>query len=168
MLSERNAGITFSTLSARAEVSRRTLYTHWGTIENLFADTIFPEGADLETDYGSLPLRERLTVFYSTFSTAVTAEVASGLASLMWASQYDPLSGKSIMSIGSAVRTHFVDRIAPLTDDQYDLLIGPLLLARMTRATVSLTLIATLIDLGVQQLQAVELTVHSERATASR
>ena len=33
--------ITFTTLALRARVSRRTLYTHWGTVEAAVADASF-------------------------------------------------------------------------------------------------------------------------------
>jgi len=152
MLGEGHDGITFSTLAARAEVSRRTLYTHWGTIENLLADTILPDQIGSVSDYDGLDLRGRLTLFYSRFSHAVSREVASGVAHLLWASQYDPGPTKTIAGIGSAVQTIFVERVAPLTEDQYDLLIAPIIFARMTRASVTAGLISALIQLGVQLL----------------
>jgi len=154
MLGERHDGITFSTLAARAEVSRRTLYTHWGTIEGLLADTILPDQVGSASDYDGLNLSERLTLFYSRFSDAISKEVASGVAHLLWASQYDPTSMRTMARIGSAVQAIFVERVAPLTEDQYDLLIAPIIFARMTRASVSPTLISTLIQLGAQLLGA--------------
>ncbi len=32
--------LTFTSLAAEAEVSRRTLYTHWGTIDRLIAEAV--------------------------------------------------------------------------------------------------------------------------------
>jgi len=33
--------LSISTVAAQARVSRRTIYSHWGTIEDLVADSIF-------------------------------------------------------------------------------------------------------------------------------
>lgn len=154
MLGERNATITFSTLSVRAEVSRRTLYTHWGTIENLFAETVLPkEKASLET--AGLDLSQRLELFYRSFSDAVTSESAFGLPSASWASRHSESFSTEVVGIGSAVRAIFAERVAPITDDQYFLLVSPVLVAHMRGMALPDSLIASLVELGINQLGSV-------------
>lgn len=40
--------ITISSVAVAAKVSRRTIYSHWGTIEDLAADSIFDEHEHVE------------------------------------------------------------------------------------------------------------------------
>ena len=42
--------ITLSSLAAEARVSRRTIYTHWGTIETAVAEALFGETERAESD----------------------------------------------------------------------------------------------------------------------
>ena len=50
LLQQPGAEITFSTIALAAKVSRRTLYTHWGTVEAVVADAEFGFGPSAERD----------------------------------------------------------------------------------------------------------------------
>lgn len=47
---ERGDELTISSVAKEALVSRRTIYAHWGTIEDLVADSIFGEHEHVERD----------------------------------------------------------------------------------------------------------------------
>ena len=46
----RGDDVTISSVAGEALVSRRTIYAHWGSIENLVADSIFDDSESAERD----------------------------------------------------------------------------------------------------------------------
>jgi len=61
MLSERTGEpLTFSRLAEEAQVSRRTLYTHWGTIERVIGEAIALHTAEFSFDPQGMKPREIL------------------------------------------------------------------------------------------------------------
>jgi len=42
--------LSISTVAAQARVSRRTIYSHWGTIEDLVADSVFDAHETVERE----------------------------------------------------------------------------------------------------------------------
>ena len=52
--------ITLSSLAAEARVSRRTIYTHWGTVESAVAEALFDETESAEADRFRLVVTDTL------------------------------------------------------------------------------------------------------------
>src|SRR6187431_2238601 len=62
LLAERNGEpLTFSRLAEAAQVSRRTLYTHWGSVERVIADAATFQPSVMPHDLAGLSKRELLT-----------------------------------------------------------------------------------------------------------
>src|SRR6187431_34732 len=62
MLAERSGEpLTFSRLAEAAQVSRRTLYTHWGSVERVIGDAAEFELAGAKRDLQGMSKREMLT-----------------------------------------------------------------------------------------------------------
>jgi AcrR family transcriptional regulator len=76
--------LTFTTLAARARVSRRTLYTHWGSIEKVISDAVTLRASEKPVDLSALEPRDRLRRFLESVRTGLGDPVTRvALASLM-------------------------------------------------------------------------------------
>ncbi len=91
MLSEPSATpLTLSTLAAEARVSRRTLYTHWGSIEKVVSDAVTQTRDPDELDQADLPVSERLELFLENLRSGIHERVThAAFVTLMMQSSYD-------------------------------------------------------------------------------
>ena len=60
LLDRDGAEITLSSLATEARVSRRTIYTHWGTVESAVAEAMFDETESAESDRFMLVVTDTL------------------------------------------------------------------------------------------------------------
>lgn len=155
MLAERSSDpLTFTSLASEAQVSRRTLYTHWGTIEKVISDAVTLHSTEAVVDISHLPPRERMTHFLEAVRRGIHEPVtAVALASLVNQATHDSKAGESLVAMGETRMDQFRASVAPITTDQYSQLVGPIFLAEfVNRAPASDELIAQIVDHGVAML----------------
>jgi AcrR family transcriptional regulator len=123
--------LTFSSLSERARVSRRTLYTHWGTVEQLIADAVDVEHAKIvPTDPAGLSARERLSTHLRGIRDGLMQPLTRvALASLIGQAPIDAKAAESLAGMNASRLQQFREFVGPVTQDQYNQLVGPLFLA---------------------------------------
>lgn len=155
MLAERRGeALTFSSLSKEAQVSRRTLYVHWGTIEQVISDAVTlqlpAESADSE---GSTP-REQLSRFLSGIRDSLHEPVTSvALTTLVNHAAQNEKAADALLAMGDSRISQFRAVIGPVDAAQYAQLVGPIYFAEfVARETASDELIETLVDRGVELL----------------
>jgi AcrR family transcriptional regulator len=144
--------LTFTTLAARARVSRRTLYTHWGSIEKVISDAVTLRASEKPVDLSALEPRDRLRRFLESVRTGLGDPVTRvALASLMNRSTRD-----AALSLADMAATRMDQLRASLGDvdrDVYLQLVGPIFFAEFFDAEpASDALIDSLIDRGSQLL----------------
>ena len=123
--------LTFSSLSERARVSRRTLYTHWGTVEQLIADAVNVEHAEIvETDPAGLSPRERLSTHLRAIRDGLAQPLTRvALATLIGQAPVDAKAAESLAAMNASRLQHFREFVGPVTQDHYNQLVGPIFLA---------------------------------------
>jgi AcrR family transcriptional regulator len=119
--------LTFTTLAAEAQVSRRTLYTHWGSIDRVIAEAATEEFAAEDTDFSGLDLTGRLCAFLrlvrNRLADPATSVAATGLVAR---AVHDPEAVEVLAAMVERGRGEFALHVAPITPEQYELIIGPL------------------------------------------
>ena len=119
--------LTFTTLAAEAQVSRRTLYTHWGTIDRVIAEAATEEFAPEDTDFSGLDLTGRLCAFLrlvrNRLADPATSVAATGLVAR---AVHDPEAVDVLAAMVERGRGEFATHVTPITPEQYELIIGPL------------------------------------------
>ena len=121
-----SAPLTFTVLAAEAQVSRRTLYTHWGSIDRAISDAVTNSfGGDAE-DFDGLTCFERLQRFLTSardgmrdpvFAATVTTQIAKATR--------DPEAAASLREMNQAAIAKF--NVGPSLDETSRL--GPLVSA---------------------------------------
>jgi AcrR family transcriptional regulator len=156
MLGERSGEpLTLTSLATRAQVSRRTLYTHWGTIERVISDAVtLYETSDGLSPEGLSP-RERLEIFLATLRERLHDPVTNAaLATLIHEAAQDDSASEPLAALGAWPIQRFEASVAPVTEDQYLQIVGPLFLAEFVmREPASDALLAALVERGVELLQ---------------
>lgn len=145
--------LTFSTLALEAQVSRRTLYSHWGSIENLLADALVFH-LDEPDDVSQLPLADRLRDHLLGARAGLSMPIVStALLTLMTKARVTPDSEALFGDFDSKWLDEFRDHVGPITPEQYAMLIGPIIFMEFTRHTpASDEMIERIIELGVAML----------------
>jgi len=121
-----SAPLTFTVLAAEAQVSRRTLYTHWGSIDRAISDAVTNSfGGDAE-DFDGLTCFERLQRFLTSardgmrdpvFAATVTTQIAKATR--------DPEAAASLREMNQAAIAKFTDQVVPVSAEQYAAIVGP-------------------------------------------
>lgn len=119
--------LTFTSLSLEAQVSRRTLYTHWGSVDRIIADAISVVFADDEETFQALPEEERLPYFLRlTRDRMALPLTAMAFATLISRAVYNAEAAGAIVEMSTRGRDVFIARVGPITPLQYELIIGPI------------------------------------------
>ncbi len=142
---------TFTTLAARARVSRRTLYTHWGSIEKVIRDVVALRAEDRPVDSPSLSPRDSLRQFLESMRAGIADPVTRfALAALMNQSSHDTDAARSFVDLAVTRTEHFRSSVAPVDQTTYAQLVGPILFAEFLGGEpASDELIDALVDRGV-------------------
>jgi AcrR family transcriptional regulator len=155
MLGERSGEpLTLTSLATRAQVSRRTLYTHWGTIERVISDAVtLHENSDGLSPEGLSP-RERLEIYLTTIRERLHDPVTNvALATLIHQAAQDDASAEPLAALGAWPLDAFTDTVGPVTLDQYLQIVGPLFLSEFVmREPASDALLAQLVQTGLDVL----------------
>jgi len=126
---------TFTTLAAHARVSRRTLYTHWGSIDRVISDAVTLRVAEELEDLSSMPPRARLRRFLESIRTGVADPVTRvALTSLMNQSNHDADAANSLVDMAATRMQHFRETVAPIERDVYLQIAGPIYFAEFLDA----------------------------------
>jgi AcrR family transcriptional regulator len=155
MLAEpQGAPLTLSALAAVAQVSRRTLYVHWGTIQQVISEAVtFSQDSETETLEG-LPPRDILRhLLQSVRSSAQDPASNVALATMLGQAAQDPAAAAIVRTTAEESVARYSALLGPVTLEQYALLVGPILFAEFVgRESASDELIETLVDQGVDIL----------------
>jgi AcrR family transcriptional regulator len=119
--------LTFSRLADEAQVSRRTLYTHWGTIERVIGEavTLAPLGAEVDTE-GKGP-REILRALLRRKRDRLTDPVTHlALTSLVAQASADDKAAEVLASMSLDRLGEYSELLVPMTHNQYSQIVGPL------------------------------------------
>ena len=122
--------LTLSALAAEAQVSRRTLYVHWGTIQQVISDAVTFEATDILDATGLSPrdtLRGLLEELRTRLGDPVTrvALVTMLTQATQAASAATVVEATAIAGLG-----RFSAMLGEMTAEQYGQLVGPVLFAQ--------------------------------------
>ena len=155
MLSERRGeALTFSSLSKEAQVSRRTLYVHWGTIEQVISDAVtLPRSEDDARDSNATP-RETLRSYLIELRDSLREPVTSvAISTLVNHAAQNEKAAAALLAMGDARTTQFTALLGPIEPEQYSLLVGPIFFSEfLVREPASDDLIDVLVERGVEML----------------
>lgn len=143
-LAERSGPLTFSTIAQRAQVSRQTLYIHWGTIEALIADTV-PADAFAVGNDDTLDSEAKLTRFLTQTAATMTGQTGGAIAHLMTAATYSDTARAALERIESDIISIAGSVVGPLSSDEYARLVNPVVASALMHDTVSQSLIESLV-----------------------
>lgn len=150
LLVERKGALTFSQVAERALVARQTLYTHWGTIENLIADTIVLSRTRTPDQYAGLDARSRAELFLTEMTEVVDPAVASATASMIAALHYDKNAGTAFAKVANGLFEAFTADVGEVSHDQFIEIVGPILMMMLPGAQVSRQMILSLAERAAQ------------------
>jgi AcrR family transcriptional regulator len=154
MLAESSgATLTLSALAARAQVSRRTLYVHWGTIQQVISEAVSLERGD-DIDPTGLSQREILHKLLLGMRESIHNTVSQvALTTMLSHAAQDPAAGDVVKQNADEGLAHFTALLGPVSHDQYAQLVGPILYAEfVVREPASDTLVDDLVEHGARML----------------
>ena len=140
LLSEPQSGpLTFTLLASEAQVSRRTLYTHWGSIDGVISEAVSYVFAEDDTDLSELTLEGRVNEFLLLVRNRMAEPMTSvAIAGMIAKATHDPDAALSLSSMSERGREEFSEHVAPITIEQYELIVGPIFHAEyIARATMT-------------------------------
>ncbi|WP_213814234.1 TetR/AcrR family transcriptional regulator [Glaciihabitans sp. dw_435] len=153
--------LTFSTLAAEAQVSRRTLYVHWGTMQQILSDIIGVRRTRIVVDpsENASPrdiLKEFLTALRNDLHEPVTA---LALTALLSQAAQDERAADIVLASSVGGTDEISSLLGPVTQLQLSLLIGPLFYSEFfLRTPASNAIVDDLVDTGMRTLGLQELT----------
>ncbi|MBK4347722.1 TetR/AcrR family transcriptional regulator [Lacisediminihabitans changchengi] len=124
--------LTFTILAAEAQVSRRTLYTHWGSIDRVISDAVSSTFAGDASDFDGLTTFERLNHFLVQVRDTMCDPVFAATVTMQMAkATRDPEAADSLREMNDAAIAEFRERVAPVTTQQYGAIVGPVFFAQL-------------------------------------
>jgi AcrR family transcriptional regulator len=146
--------LNFTILAKEAQVSRRTLYTHWGTIERVISASVTALDTVELPDQSGLSPQEKLTALLFAVRDSIADPVtAAALASLVGQAPQDDNAAASLAETTVARIDQFRERVSAITPEQFTALIGPIYFAQFVmRETASDELIESLVARGTEML----------------
>jgi AcrR family transcriptional regulator len=124
--------VTISTLARRAEVSRRTIYVHWQSVEQLIAEAtantaVLPIVGDFE---GSL--QERLLTFlYDTRALLRTRLPRIAVSSVAYFAANDAVHNERLRELHQRRLRQFRAAVGDISEEQFGLIVGPVYFAAL-------------------------------------
>lgn len=120
--------LTWTSLSVEAQVSRRTLYTHWDSVDELLTDIIAGSSVVTVAEVSD-PMEDRLRSFLRGIRTRASSRVefiVMVTTALSEKSKELPAADAPVYAILESWFTSFQNTVAPLTQEQYFMLAGPI------------------------------------------
>ena len=155
MLSERSGEpLTFSRLAEAAQVSRRTLYTHWGTVERVIGEAVALHTAEVTFDPTGLTPREILQQLLMSTRERLTDPVTHlALTSLVAQASTDDKAAESLAAMSTERLDEYNQLLGQINHDQYSQIVGPLFFNSIVLGEeISDDLIATQVECGMAVL----------------
>lgn len=155
MLTTRNGErLTFTAVAEKAMVSRRTLYIHWGTIQNLLGEAVSSGVPTDAIDTDDLSPREVLRSFLTSVRDDLVDPISTvALTSLMSQAVQDDRAAESLASLTSSRVDQLSALLGPVDPQHYSQVIGPIYFTRLVmRGPVTDAAIESLTDRGVELL----------------
>ena len=146
MLTERKEALTFSLVADRALVSRRTLYTHWGTIENLISDTVVLTRIGDQSEYIGRSIRERAVIFLTRAYDRFDVGTAAALIAVIAAAPYGNESTQAYARLYTGAFGMFKDSVGHATEDEFIQIFAPVIYMAISGGRVSHELIDSLAE----------------------
>ena len=156
MLAARSSDpFTFTTLAQHARVSRRTLYTHWGSIDKVISDAMALNVSDDLVGLAPLAPREKLWHFLDSVRRGIADPVTRvALTALLNRSHHDADAERSLLDIAATRMGHFRQTVGDVDRETYLQLVGPIFFAEFfTAETASDALVDALVDRGMELLE---------------
>lgn len=156
MLAARSGeALTFSSLAIEAQVSRRTLYVHWGSIQQVIREVIALRRTRQSPRRSDLPpaevLRQLLTAARDEYSDPISA-IATSL--LLGQAAQDASAVKALAEMANSGLEEFRESLGPISAVDYAQLVGPLFLsAYLQRQPADDDLIEELVLRGLALLE---------------
>ncbi|MET0991079.1 MAG: TetR/AcrR family transcriptional regulator [Lacisediminihabitans sp.] len=127
-----SAPLTFTILAAEAQVSRRTLYTHWGSIDRAISDAVTGSFAGEVGEFDGLSTFESLHRYLIRVRDGMMDPVFAATATMQIAkATRDPEAAASLRETNQAAIDEFAERVAPVTAEQYGAIVGPVFFAQL-------------------------------------
>jgi len=128
LLTERTGEpLTFSRLAEEAQVSRRTLYTHWGTVERVIGEAVALHTAEVSFDPTGMGPREILRELLRGTRERVTDPVTHlALTSLVAQASTDNKAAEVLAAMSTERLDEYIELLGPVDHNQYSRIIGPL------------------------------------------
>jgi AcrR family transcriptional regulator len=155
MLGERQGEpLTFSRLADRAQVSRRTLYTHWGTIERVIAEAVTFEKQESSFDPTGLSTRERLRELLKATRDRLTDPITHlALINLVAQAATDDKAGEALAAMSMERIVEYNELVGETTRRQYSQMVGPLFFKSIVLGNeITDEFIEAQVDLGMMLL----------------
>jgi AcrR family transcriptional regulator len=143
MLERADEPLTFTAVAEEAFVARQTLYKHWGTIENLIADTIEVEPASSSTFEG-LDREERARTFLTSVADQISGGTGAAVAAIYSAVRYSPESKAAVDKLDTTMYASFVETVGQIDRDGYTQIVAPVVYVALSGRTPSPRLINSL------------------------
>lgn len=147
--------ITMASLAASARVSRRTLSTHWDSMDDLLTESLAAVRT-LEFDDVSLPVEVRLRSFLHRARDNIQTPINFTVFLTVLASEkskQEPSPDAGVYAFARDSLAEFREKIALLSSDQYATLVGPIVFQELFTATpASDELIEDLLKLGLAMI----------------
>jgi AcrR family transcriptional regulator len=124
--------VTISTLARAAEVSRRTIYIHWESVEQLIAEAtantaVLPIVGDFD---GSL--QERLFTFlYDTRALLRTRLPRIAVSSVAYFAANDSVHNEQLRELHQRRLSQFRAAVGDISEQQFGLIVGPVYFAAL-------------------------------------
>ena len=155
MLSERRGEpLTFSRLAEEAQVSRRTLYTHWGTVERVIGEAIALHSREFEFDSTGMSPREILRRLLFDKRERLTDPVSHlALTSLVAQASTDNKAAEVLAAMNTDRLEVYSELLGQLTLNQFSQIVGPLYFTSIVLGEeISDELIDTQVECGMAVL----------------
>lgn len=137
MIGERSGEpLTFSRLADEAQVSRRTLYTHWGTIERVIAEAVVLRSPDTSFDRTGLNQRELLLELIKASRDRLTDPITHlALVTLVAQAATDDRAAEALAAMSMERLDEYNELLGPTTPRQYSQIVGPLFFTSIVLGT---------------------------------
>lgn len=128
LLAERSGEpLTFSRLAQEAQVSRRTLYTHWGTVERVIGEAVALHTAEVTFDPSGLTPRQILHQLLISTRERLTDPVTHlALTSLVAQASTDDKAAEVLAAMSTERLDEYNELLGKISHDQYSQIVAPL------------------------------------------
>ncbi len=126
MLEEAKEPLSFTAVAERAFVARQTLYKHWGSIENLIAETIALPTAEA-SEYQGLDVQKRAAKFLTQITEQISGGTGAAIAAMFSASHYGPDAKAAVAKLNDSLLSSFNELVGKIDQDGFNEVVSPVI-----------------------------------------